>query len=330
MVAPELMERFEVLVVNDGSKDRTSEIAHEFAAKWPQTFVVIDKENGHYGSCVNAALGKAAGKYIKILDADDYVSSDGLANLICDLENEEADLVISDFRLVDPDGHVVSTMAFSLPTEGRFCVENIGQDIDFVYIHAIAYKRTVFAGWDYKQLEGIAYTDCQWVSEPMLRVRTVRYRPKIVTHYLTGRDGQTMSPDFRVGSIEQQMTVDLHLAKIHAKGRPKWCAQGAWDYFERLLFRELKVVYSMPVVGVYGRFPCLAAGKSFDSQLRAIDGAAWKAFPGRKEAIVTFAKIFKFNIAGLYRSPFMYVFGGRFLRGYFAVRFWLNRLGKVL
>ena len=49
VVAPELMERLEVFVVNDGSKDRTSEIAHEFASKWPNTFRVVDKSNGHYG-----------------------------------------------------------------------------------------------------------------------------------------------------------------------------------------------------------------------------------------------------------------------------------------
>ena len=51
---PEIMDRLEVLVVNDGSTDSTLEIAREYEEKYPQTFRVIDKKNGGYGSTVNA------------------------------------------------------------------------------------------------------------------------------------------------------------------------------------------------------------------------------------------------------------------------------------
>lgn len=55
-----LMEQLEVLVINDGSKDNSSAIAHEYEAKFPNTFRVIDKENGNYGSCINRGLKEAA------------------------------------------------------------------------------------------------------------------------------------------------------------------------------------------------------------------------------------------------------------------------------
>ena len=45
----ELLQKLDIIVVNDGSKDRTSEIANEFEAKYPGVFRVIDKANGHYG-----------------------------------------------------------------------------------------------------------------------------------------------------------------------------------------------------------------------------------------------------------------------------------------
>ena len=71
VVASELMERLEVLVVNDGSTDKTSEIGHSFERWYSGTFRVIDKENGHYGSCVNRGLAEAKGEFVKLLDADD-------------------------------------------------------------------------------------------------------------------------------------------------------------------------------------------------------------------------------------------------------------------
>ena len=63
----EQMCMLEVLVINDGSTDDSSAIAHRYEERYPQTFKVIDKENGNYGSCINVALSVATGKYIKIL-----------------------------------------------------------------------------------------------------------------------------------------------------------------------------------------------------------------------------------------------------------------------
>ena len=59
-------QRLEVIVVNDGSTDKSSEIAHTFQTEFPNVFKVIDKTNGNYGSCINAGLKSVCGKYVKI------------------------------------------------------------------------------------------------------------------------------------------------------------------------------------------------------------------------------------------------------------------------
>ena len=82
IIEEEFMNRLEIIVVNDGSKDRSSEIAHQYEAKYPNSFIVIDKPNGNYGSCVNAALKIARGKYFRICDADDYYISKNLSDYI--------------------------------------------------------------------------------------------------------------------------------------------------------------------------------------------------------------------------------------------------------
>ena len=61
LLIPEF-DQVEVLVVNDGSKDRSSEIAHRYADRYPDSIRVIDKPNGNYCSCINAALPQCTGR----------------------------------------------------------------------------------------------------------------------------------------------------------------------------------------------------------------------------------------------------------------------------
>ena len=55
-------EDVEIIIVNDGSKDRTSELAHEYAEKYPTIIKVVDKENGGHGDAVNSGLSNAQGQ----------------------------------------------------------------------------------------------------------------------------------------------------------------------------------------------------------------------------------------------------------------------------
>ena len=96
----ELLQKLDVIVVNDGSKDHTSEIAHEFEAKYPSVFRVIDKENGHYGSCINAGLRIMRGDFVRIVDSDDSVETDEFVKFIKylgDVKHSDPDVVISNF-----------------------------------------------------------------------------------------------------------------------------------------------------------------------------------------------------------------------------------------
>ena len=70
IISDNYFDKLEVIVINDGSKDKTLDIAKRFEVNYPSVFKTIDKENGNYGSCINAGLKSANGTFIKIMDAD--------------------------------------------------------------------------------------------------------------------------------------------------------------------------------------------------------------------------------------------------------------------
>ena len=69
-------EDVEILIVDDGSKDRTAEIADEYAKKYPTIIRAIHQENGGHGEAVNAGIRNAAGLYFKVVDSDDWVDGE--------------------------------------------------------------------------------------------------------------------------------------------------------------------------------------------------------------------------------------------------------------
>lgn len=215
VVAPELMEKLEILVVNDGSKDRTSEIAHEFAAKYPDTFRVIDKPNGHYGSCINAALPMATGNYVKILDADDWFDNYQFGAFLTFLnDHQDVDVVISDVAIVNAEGTVFHSHV-GLATDRKLRLDDLCNSSSWLSMHALSFSRKMLLGMKYRQSEGIPYTDGEWSALPMLSVDTAFYFPNELYMYLKGREGQSVAPAAQIKNFDSMVCV---LESVTSKG----------------------------------------------------------------------------------------------------------------
>lgn len=247
VVAPALMEGLEVLVVNDGSKDRTSEIAHGFEAKYPGTFRVIDKANGNYGSCVNRGLAEATGFYVKVLDADDYVDTAAFSAYLEALAEEAgkgdsaADLVVTGCDTVDETGRVTGRMNFGLKASATSLGDRHRGDQRFT-VHSVTYRTANVRRIGYRQTEGISYTDTEWIIEPMVTVRRLRYLPRIVTHYLVGRAGQTMEARTFAAHFGQFADIVKGLVARFA-GRMSQAEPGAQEYFREQVLVVVSLVY---------------------------------------------------------------------------------------
>lgn len=93
---------WELILVDDGSKDHTGEICDEYAKK-NERIRVIHKENGGLVSARKCGLKEAAGEYIFYVDGDDWITPDAL-EIVCECaQREAADIVIADYIQVQGD-----------------------------------------------------------------------------------------------------------------------------------------------------------------------------------------------------------------------------------
>lgn len=242
IVSDELMEKLEVLVINDGSKDHSSEIAHSYEKKYPQTFRVIDKENGNYGSCVNRGLKEATGKYIKILDADDWFDTMNFADFVELLGTIDVDCVMSDTVKVDEEGLSLGYFNYPFPQKTVFDIKNMMEHNFNKTMHSVCYKTDNLRSVGYHQSEGISYTDTEWIYMPITTCNSIYYYPKVVYKYLIGRNGQTMSPQSYKKSFWQDIKVEMVMA-IFLQDKQGQFSSAHNKYLQDLLLSHARFIY---------------------------------------------------------------------------------------
>ena len=188
-----LFQRLEVLVIIDGATDQSSAIAHSYQARYPEVFIVVDKTNGNYGSCINRGLQIATGKYVKVLDADDSFDTVNFEDYIRFLSGVDADMVITPYVVVDETDKEKRLETYDLPANMMLTWEQMTPAFKkkSLQMHAVTYKRQNLIEINYRQTEGISYTDQEWIFTPLITVNSAIAYPKTIYRYLYGREGQT-------------------------------------------------------------------------------------------------------------------------------------------
>lgn len=246
IVDEEGMEQLEVLIINDGSRDSSSHIAHEYQDKYPDTFRVIDKENGNYGSCINRGLKEATGKYVKVLDADDSFDNKGFKSYLKLLPDLDVDFIVTDYVIVNESGKELNRIKRTIA--GRK-VLSISDAIDeflhpMIQMHAVTYKVQNLRDINYYQTEGISYTDQEWMFMPMTTVNTLYYFPVVIYRYLVGRTGQTVEMEAHIRNISHHIKSDLvmlnHFSTIKTTDTMfRYLKIRCANYFQTLYYRYL-------------------------------------------------------------------------------------------
>lgn len=269
------MERMEVLVINDGSKDNCPAIAHGYEARCPQTFRVIDKENGNYGSCINRGVAEATGKYIRVLDADDFYETKNLPDFVKFLQGTDLDMVYTKFCRVDECGNMIWRSRVLRKSGTVYGLSDLYPRLHMA-MHNITYRTEVLRRIAYRQTEGISYTDQEWIFLPMAFVERWQYYPEIIYIYRSEREGQTMSPERIVRDIDQEMQGMMVMANHYERLKDS-LSSAQKGYLKNRLMTRARLIYKRFLLSYYNELkPCMSKLVKMDENIRNLSPEIWE------------------------------------------------------
>lgn len=225
-------EDVEIIVVNDGSKDGTSEIAHEYKKKYPDIVRVVDKDNGGHGDAVNSGLSHATGKYFKVVDSDDWVDEDSLHKILAFLkeleeEDKEIDMLISNYVYEKEGAAHKKCIHYRnvLPQDEVFTWDDIGRfRLDqYILMHSVIYRTSMLKLSQMTLPKHTFYVDNIYVYYPLPYVRKIYYLDVDFYRYFIGREDQSVNEKVMISRIDQQIFVTktmidmYHLKNISSK-----------------------------------------------------------------------------------------------------------------
>lgn len=212
----------EVLVIDDGSSDRTAAIAAEWQEKYPAVFRLIRKENGGHGSTVNRGIAEAAGRYFRVVDGDDWVDTDAMADLLTRLSRVDTDMAVDQRTLVqmktgqETRQPLPESTPFDRPVS---FLDYAGQDYcDYYNLHTVMIRTALLREWGIALQEGIFYVDYEYVLKATARCRDVTFLPLFTYRYLVGNAAQSVDPDNYVRRISHHRRMTEEVLRWAAAG----------------------------------------------------------------------------------------------------------------
>ena len=220
----------EILIIDDGSKDRTAEIADAYEAKYPGIVRAIHQENGGHGEAVNAGIRNATGLYFKVVDSDDWVNEEAYKQILKTLEEltrgpKTLDMLISNFVYEKEGEERKKVMKYhhALPKDQIFTWKDVkhfrvGQ---YILMHSVIYRTNLLRECGLQLPEHTFYVDNIFVFNPLPYVKTMYYLDVNFYRYYIGRADQSVNEKVMIGRIDQQIKVNKLMVDYYVEEMPR-------------------------------------------------------------------------------------------------------------
>lgn len=217
----DLMNLLEVIIVNDGTPDRSAELSREYTILYPQTFRQIDKENGGHGSAWNVGLKEATGKYVRFLDSDDWLSNFG--DFVEKLRGCQADIVFTHKRNVF-EGHE-EIFRFDddfekIKSINELDISKFMKEAWYAEFQKSTYRTSSLLAYCPFFMERVRYDDAILYALPILTSKTYICYDVVVYNYLIGRNEQSMSMEQQIRYSKQRVNAFVQLCDYIDTSKP--------------------------------------------------------------------------------------------------------------
>ena len=222
----------EILIIDDGSEDKTGEIADKYAAQYPDIIKAIHQENGGHGAAVNTGLEHATGLFFKVVDSDDWVKESAYKKILETLKelvggNTVLDMLISNFVYEKEGAKKNKVMKYhhALPKDRIFTWDEVkhfhkGQ---YILMHSVIYRTKLLKECGLKLPEHMFYVDNLFVFEPLPYVKTMYYLDVNFYRYYIGREGQSVNEQIMISRIDQQIKINKLMLEYLLMKKPEIC-----------------------------------------------------------------------------------------------------------
>ena len=188
------LQEIEIILVNDGSKDRSVNIVKKFQSSYPEKIVYLEKENGGLSDARNYAIPHAKGEYIAFLDSDDYVEKDMYQKMYELAVKENSDMVECDFY-------------WEYPNKTRKDVGEIyhGSNEMIEKIRVVAWnkliKKEILEDTKIQFPKGYRYEDVEFTYKLIPYIKNVSFLKEACIHYIQREGSISNSQNERTKEI---------------------------------------------------------------------------------------------------------------------------------
>lgn len=210
-------EDVEILIVDDGSKDATPEIADRYEKKYPTIVRAIHQENGGHGAAVNTGIDNATGLYFKVVDSDDWVDHDSYLQILDKLRElaggkNTLDMMISNFVYEKQGARHKKVMKYNMefPKDELFGWEDVRmvRKGKYILMHSVIYRTQLLRECGLELPRHTFYVDNIFVFNPLPYVKTMYYMDVDFYRYFIGREDQSVNEKVMISRIDQQIKVN--------------------------------------------------------------------------------------------------------------------------